>query len=378
MPFGFLSRNNPLRIEPFYGFRNHERLYLTARALRADETRFADRGFVGNVATMLGLYASQEVEGVEVRLTITDSAGKPTVATATSNAEGFVRFEIPFNDTLSLPMRTGWERGELQWDFEGGGEATAFILAPGRDAGLGVISDIDDTIMETGITGNVRAVARHWKRVVAQMPSSREAVPGAPDFYSALGGAAGPENSADTLIPQPRPRPVFYVSSSPWNLFSYLVQFKRHSQMPMGPILLRDWGFNTKTLGSEGHGSHKVDAIARIVNLYPELRFALVGDSSQKDLPAFSAIAVKDPARIAAVFIRKVDDAELSPELAAAAQAVRDAGVPLWFGRNFTQARDFLEEAGLAMDAKVEGLVSTVSEGQPDGNPLDSPRKASL
>jgi len=84
-------------------------------------------------------------------------------------------------------------------------------------------------------------------------------VPGADLFYGELGG--GHTVPPGELRPEKRipatHRPFFYVSSSPWNLFSYIVAFQRAKGLPLGPLLLRDWGFNRATLAGGSHGDHK-------------------------------------------------------------------------------------------------------------------------
>ncbi|MEE4537277.1 MAG: phosphatase domain-containing protein [Erythrobacter sp.] len=368
----FFSRSAPVRVEPFFGFRNATTLYLTTRAIRAPEPVFERRNFVADFATMAGQYFSREVAGLPVELEYECADGTSVSKTLTTGPEGFARFELDITPACDQPPRTRWERATIRWSASEhpgeSGEVSAYILTPGTQTLTGVISDIDDTILETGITGDIRAILRNWKRVMAQMPSQRMIVPGASDFYAAIGGRPETPHEAkpnlDELVPRARVRPVFYVSSSPWNLFSYLVTFKRQRGLPLGPVMLRDWGFNRKTLGKEGHGSHKRTAILEILAAFPHLRFALIGDDSQKDLVAFGKIAAEQPDRIAAIFIRSISEEPLSAEQVAAKQAIGDAGVPFWTGSNYAQAHDFLAEAGLDFEGGVERLVETASEGK--------------
>ncbi len=374
MPVGPFSRDSlsraPVRVQPFFGFRNGEKLVLNARALRSREPEFEKRSFWRDFATMIGQYASREVAGLPVELEYSLAEGRTVRQQAVSCSEGYVRFELPLEPEAPRPDRTRWERATVRWTLPGGeaGQAPAFILTPGTQTQTGVISDIDDTILETGITGNLRMIARNWKRVMTQMPSERVIVPGAASFYAAIGGnSAGsrePASAIDELLPEARIRPVFYVSSSPWNLFSYLVTFKRERGLPLGPIMLRDWGFNRKTLGSEGHGSHKRDAIARILSTFPHLKFALIGDDTQKDLVAFGSIASEYPGRIAAVFIRAVSEEPLNEEELHARDTIEKAGVPYWSGGDYTEAKRFLREAGLDLEGGVKRLVRTASKGE--------------
>ncbi|MEQ8410307.1 MAG: DUF2183 domain-containing protein [Erythrobacter sp.] len=378
MLLGLLSRRGPVRVQPFFGYRNAEHLYLGARAIRAREPVFEARSFWRDFATMLGQYASREVAGLAVELEYDCANGKVIMGDGVTGPEGFVRFDLPIAPACPPAPRTRWERAVLRWRCPDGGErgeVSAYILAPGGETRMGIISDVDDTILETGITGNFRAIARNWKRIFAQMPSERVLVPGATGFFTALGGSAeaahGSEQAGEAigaLEPQARVRPVFYVSSSPWNLFAYLVAFKRERGLPLGPVMLRDWGFNRRTLGKEGHGSHKLESIRRILATFQRLRFVLIGDDTQRDLLAFASIAREHPDRIAAVFIREVAGEPLAEEKKRAKAAIKDAGVPFWTGSDYRLAAQFLETAGLDFEGGVEGLVRTASEGQVPGD----------
>ncbi|QUL37208.1 phosphatase domain-containing protein [Erythrobacter sp. JK5] len=355
----------PLRVQPYFGFRGEERLFLTARALRSREPVFESRNFLSDLRTMVRQYASHEVPGVEIEFEYRQDDGASVTRRVATGPEGFAHFDLAFPAPHTRPEFTRWETATLRWNAVAGehdaGEAEAYILAPGRKAGLAVISDIDDTIVETGITGNVRVIARNWKRVMAQMPHARELVPGARDFYGVLGGGtaaaiAPPPDLAGGELPVQH-RPVFYVSSSPWNLFSYLVAFKRQRDLPIGPVMLRDWGFNRATLGSEGHGSHKREAIDRIIDQYPDLRFVLVGDDTQKDLIAFGGVVADLPGRVAAVFIREISLAAASEAELAARSSIEQAGVPFWMGSDYSDAHDLLAQIGLAEDPAVEDII---------------------
>ncbi len=365
MPIDLFSSNDPIRLQPFFGYRNDSRVQLSVRAMRGDDPDFEQRSFLDNIRTMIKQYASHEVADLEVTLEYTGGDGEVHRQTLRTDDEGFAHFSIELPQGSTLPLKTAWERALVSWSppssDEQGGETQAFVLAPGREAKVGVISDIDDTILETGITGSVKAIASNWKRVLAQMPDQRELVPGARGLYSSLGGEAGLAALED--IPQARPRPVFYVSSSPWNLFSYLVTFKEQQGMPLGPVMLRDWGFNTKTLGSKSHGSHKRAAIERILGEYPNMQFALVGDDTQKDLIAFGAIAASHTHQIAAIFIRRASDEPLNDQEKTSVAEIKRAGVPFWIGADYSDAQAFLDKAGLDFDPKIDRLVKTVSEG---------------
>ncbi|MBX7532899.1 DUF2183 domain-containing protein [Qipengyuania sp. 1XM1-15A] len=356
----------PVRIQPYFGYRNRERLFITARALRSRVGNFEKRGKWRAMRTMMGQFASHEVKELPVELEIVSPSGETRRHQGLTDKEGFAHFDIPLEGDWPYGEHPEWETVTFHWENGRGKQcADGHVLAPGRDTGLAMISDIDDTIIETGITGDFRAVLRNWRRVLMEMPEERILVPGADMFYNALGGNEGlPEGKghAGEHLPAPR-RPFFYVSSSPWNLFSYLVSYMRGRGLPLGPIQLRDWGLNRETFGSSSHGAHKRAAIEGILATYPDIKFALLGDDSQGDLTAFSAIAIDNPDRVRAVFIRKVGEA-MSPEEVAAKAALKAANIPLWLGEGYEEGRKFLRSIGLLDDEDAEAIVKSVGHAQ--------------
>ena len=362
-----LLTSESVRLQPYFGYRNAKQLTLTARALRSGAPRFDEGGRWQAFRTMLAQFASREAEGVSVELRYQTADGATHVTRATSNAEGFAKFHVEDLDH-ALPEQTAWEVVSLHWVADDRECSTeAFVLAPASDAGLGVISDIDDTIIETGITGNLKSVLRNWKRVLATLPEDRLQVPGADSFYGALGGGLVTRDASTncgTRLPTANARPFFYVSSSPWNLFSYLVAFKQRFGLPLGPIALRDWGLNRATFGSASHGAHKRDAIDAILADFPDLQFALIGDDTQGDLVAFGKVVADYGPRIAAVFVRRAGEA-FSAEESAAKATIEAAGVPLWMGADYATGQAFLEAAGLDGDDAARRVVERIEKGAP-------------
>ena len=354
----------PVRLHPYFGYRSRERLVLSARALRSGKPRFENRGRLQAMRTMLAQFASREEAGVRVTLEM-DVAGIAMRHEAVTDREGFVRFDIVLDPPFDLPPEPVWEVVALRWFNRDGPQCVdGHVLAPGADSCLAVISDIDDTIIETGITGGMRAIARNWRRLLAELPDDRIAVPGSDLFYGALGG--GQVLPPGELRPERRipatHRPFFYVSSSPWNLFAYLVAFQRAKGLPLGPLLLRDWGLDRATFGSSGHGVHKGAAIDAILAMYPELRFALIGDDTQGDLPAYARVVERNRQRVAAIFIRTTAANDLTPEETAARALIEAAGVPLWLGDSFAVGRDFLTAAGFTPGGETEQIVRVVEK----------------
>ncbi|WP_246205106.1 phosphatase domain-containing protein [Altericroceibacterium indicum] len=318
------------------------------------------------IRTMLAQFASREVPGVHVSLEVSGHDGTTECYNALSDGEGYVHFDIDLTPHRPLPKTPMWEVVALRWMDRGEQHCVeANILAPGTETRLAVISDIDDTVIETGVTGGFRSIMRNWQRVVATLPEERIATPGVDAFYGALGGGrllpASSNQSTGRQIPATH-RPFFYVSSSPWNLFSYLVAFMNQKNLPLGPLLLRDWGFKRETLTASSHRQHKVSSIAAILSLYPDMRFVLIGDDTQGDLPAYADTVKHFPGRIAAIFIRTASNELLSPQETSAQMMIETANVPLWFGQNYEVGKQFLSALGFTPGGETEQIVKTVEK----------------
>jgi phosphatidate phosphatase APP1 len=225
----------------------------------------------------LGHFVTLELPDVPLRVTV----GGTSVDTFTDE-EGYflVRLATP-PEALTSP----WTRGtvELRGDYRGvtGARADVEVLVPAGSARFGVISDVDDTILETGVQRALRMVVQTFTGSAL----TRTAFPGAPELYRDL--AAGVN-------------PVFYVSSSPWNLHAFLLAFLRHRGFPLGPVLLRD------LLGTRAGREQKHDRIREILDLHPDLPFVLLGDSGERDPEIYADIVRAHPDRIRAVYIREV------------------------------------------------------------------------
>ena len=279
-----------------YGTRDH--LYQLGRALDDDNlTMEEDQGFRRTLVNTYKQFDTDEIVGAEVALQLPNGA----VLTTTTNKEGYFLFDKTTSINLKkYANEEGWV--PLSASFVGevpnsiissGNKFQAELLIPPATAKFGVISDIDDTILETGVTSFLK-----WRVVhnsLFKNAHKRISLEGSPEFYQKLHRGKS-ENEQN---------PMFYLSNSPWNLYQYLVLFLELNQLPKGPILLRD--FRTpfdKTLKPEK--PHKQKEIVNILKTYPHLNFILIGDSGEHDPRIYTDIAVQYPDRILAIYLRSV------------------------------------------------------------------------
>jgi phosphatidate phosphatase APP1 len=216
----------------------------------------------------------------------------------TANEEGFFDARLHTREPV---MRTQtWHEVELELlepaPTDGPVRVAAPVLVPTLGAAFGVISDIDDTVVKTNATDMLRMA----REVFFGNAHTRLPFEGVSAFYRAL--RAGPLGTGEN--------PLFYVSSSPWNLYDLLEEFFALHDIPPGPILLRDWGLTSKELLPTSHGPHKGAAIRELLATYPELPFVLIGDSGQEDPEIYADVMREFPGRIRAAYIRNVSVAE--------------------------------------------------------------------
>ncbi len=326
-----------VRMLAYAGYRNAERLRVKGRIVRYQEPLDSDRKWA-RFRAMVAIYNSRELPGIAVRL-----VGYGHDVTVRTDGEGYFDFDLAID--RALPARTTWEAASLSTpDREMQKPAIDVpVIAPGADHALGVISDIDDTVIETGATNFVR----NWRRVLVEQPGDRLAVPGASTLYRTM--------AIDHAAPR---RPFFYVSSSPWNLYGFLTEFMEFNHIPHGPMFLKDYGIDRTKFISTGHAAHKLEAIETVLAFYPGFRFVLIGDNGQADVAIYAQAVADFPERVAAVFIRDVDgNCRAGPEGALLRQ-IEAAGVPTYCGSGLGDAVAAFEALGMDDPAEAAGAVA--------------------
>jgi phosphatidate phosphatase APP1 len=223
-------------------------------------------------------FLTDDLPGVPLRVTVGDAC----VDTSTDDDGYFTLRLHPDPGRLTTPWTTGTV--ELGGEYRGLDREISTpleVLVPSGDARFGVVSDVDDTILETG----VQRIGLMLRQTFTGSALTRTPFPGAAELYRDL--------AADL-------NPVFYVSSSPWNLHPFLLAFLRHRRFPMGPVLLRD------LLGTAAGREQKHGRIQEVLDLHPQLAFVLIGDSGEEDPEIYADIVRANPGRVLAIYIREV------------------------------------------------------------------------
>ncbi|KAK9383924.1 uncharacterized protein V2V93DRAFT_363065 [Kockiozyma suomiensis] len=152
--------------------------------------------------------------------------------------------------------------------------------------GVSVISDVDDTVKHTGITGAKKGIFRN----VFVKDYSELEIKGVADWYQRLSKMGVP---------------IHYVSNSPWQLYPSISKFLRRAGLPEGTMHLKHYnGFLYGLL--EPAVERKRFNLESILADFPNRKFVLVGDSGEMDLEAYVNLACNFPDQVLAIYIRDV------------------------------------------------------------------------
>ncbi len=331
------TMRDPLLVFPYLTYGTRERVLVKGRVLEDKGLRRsrADDSVWSNVANAIKRFDSDEVPDAEVRIRL--GAADALVRT---DHEGFfetwLELPTPLPDAavhdVAFELLAPHPSKQERTDFEGQ------VVVPPSDARFGVISDVDDTVLVSNATSTLSLA----KKVLFGNARTRLPFGGVAAFYEALNRDRNP---------------IFYVSSSPWNLYDVLAEFLELNDIPLGPLLLRDWGITAEELLPTRHGRHKHDAIEAILETYPELPFLLIGDSGQEDPEIYREVARRHPGQILAVYIRDVDEGEARrSEVDAIRAELAEEGVPMVIAADTVRAAEHAAEQGWIEAADVDAV----------------------
>jgi len=286
-------------------------------------------GLIEDLSITLQRFLASEIMDATVRVRHGEAE-----TICTTDTDGF------FYADLHGQTTPGWQEAAVTLeDFPGRTQApmtvAGEILVPHPDARLGIISDIDDTVIRTGIAAPLQNI----RTVVESDPEARVAFPGLAALYRAL--QQGDGQSAE--------KPIFYVSSGSWKLYDLITRFKALNGIPRGPVFMDDWGLDETRWFKSSHGAHKTATIDRIMETYPDLDFILVGDSGQHDAEIYAKALQDHGNRIRGIWIRDVSDDARDAQVLRVLEAGRAAGASIHAETDLLQA---------ATDAATRGWIT--------------------
>lgn len=289
------GKNDPLQLISFLSYGTDTQLFARGRALEDPEIDLGQKGMFRLIFNSWERFDTDQIRDCPLLLRLPDGRSLETK----TDSQGYFLVDARAENLSSMADPEGWVPYELSFAAPDGkrrvlsdNRFSGTFLIPSDSARFGIISDIDDTILHTGVTSYMK-----WQVIINTLfkhAESRIPLHGAAELYQKLhAGTNG--NQAN---------PVFYVSHSPWNLYRYLEYFLKKNHFPKGPILLRSMA--SLLSRKKTPGPHKQLAIENILQTYKDLPFILIGDSGERDADIYLEITRKFPGRIKAIFLRTV------------------------------------------------------------------------
>jgi len=303
-----------IKILPYRGHGTPDVLYLHGRVVekKGIMSTTAHDARWRNLLNMYRRFSASAIAGARVRAWL-----GTTTCEVVTDAGGYFHVQWTPPRPLNAP---GWHTIGLEvvqpvMPTQHAARATGRVLVPPRNAAFGVISDIDDTVIKTSATN----ILNMLRIVLLNNAHTRLPFGGVAAFYQALqrGGSGNQTN------------PIFYVSSSPWNMYDLIVDFLDIHGLPVDPLFLRDWSSEQGQLVNMQHQAHKLEQIERLFALYHDLPWVLIGDSGQEDPEIYRQVVRDFPGRVLAIYIRDVATPQRDVVVHAIADEVQALGVDM-------------------------------------------------
>ncbi|MFJ5955940.1 App1 family protein [Paenarthrobacter sp. NPDC092416] len=270
-------------------------------------------------------FTSAPVAHAAVKVTI---AG--TVHEVEADRGGVVDARIP------VALDAGWHTVALQSGESRTVEAPVVVVAD--DAGFGVVSDIDDTVMVTALP---RPFLAAWNTFVLD-EHARTPTPGMAVLY-------------ERIIRTAPEAPVLYLSTGAWNVAPTLSRFLSRNLYPAGPKLLTDWGPTQDRWFRSGR-EHKSTSLERLADEFPGIKWLLVGDDGQHDEAIYSEFAQRHPENVRAIAIRQLSVGEAVLAGGRSKSGVEPTpGIPWIYAPDGAGMSAQLEQLGIIQGSDIQG-----------------------
>ncbi len=231
-----------------------------------------------NLWRNLRLWINDERKQAPVDLTV----GELSLQTRTDD-EGYFKVQA------AHALTAGWH--EIAAGSRHGTGHGRLLVVPQANR-LGMISDLDDTILVSEVTSKPRLLANSFLK----NPTQRQAVPGMAALY------------ARTLAanPQPASAPLFYLSASPRQLHEPIDEFLDGNGFPAGVLITKRVTDDASSDPLFDQFAYKTRQIEAILERLPWVRFILVGDDGERDPEIYDWVRRRHPERVAEIWIRRV------------------------------------------------------------------------
>lgn len=278
-------------LQLYRGYANEQELIVMGHVFKSEFNYDFQKKSFKNASSIIHLFQVKTIKNFDVYL----KHGELQIHTKTLN-DGYFKFCIP----LEKEFNFGWMEYEVSIKYESKTVTSKGSFIRPHKGNLGIISDIDDTFLVSHTHSYFRKLYILLFRNVNKRKIFNDVVP----HYQAL-SSAGRNNKDEQNA-------FFYISSSEWNLYRYIVKFTKIHQLPRAVILLKDikTGLADFLMSGRRNHNHKFEKIKHVLEFYPNLKYVLIGDDSQDDPYLYETICKIFPVTVRAVYIRKTGKKE--------------------------------------------------------------------
>ena len=324
----FRLTNSPV-IKVYNGYGNQQHLVIFGHVLKLSSLprKTFRKNFITNFFSMFRLFMVRPYQGAIIKF-----EWDAIIYETKSEDDGFFRFEC----TPTNIMKPGKHLAKLYlWDDNlPVAEATGYIYVP-DEYKYAIISDIDDTLLISH-SSNLR---KRLYVLLTKNAHTRKPFEGVINHYKLLANA-GLKTGATN--------PFFYVSSSEWNLYQFLLDFSHKHELPEGVFLLSQLK-KLHQVFATGQGKHsaKFMRIVRIVEAFPKEQLILLGDDSQQDPYIYLSLVEHFPGKINCVYLRHTHKKNYEA-VKQIVEKIEKAGVPCCYFTHSSEAIIHSGQIGLA------------------------------
>ncbi|NRS90018.1 phosphatidate phosphatase APP1 [Flavobacterium sp. 7E] len=272
----------------YRGYANEQELIVMGHVFKP--TTMKDYDFLStnfkNAGSVINMYRIKTDGNADVYLKYNDTE----IHTKTLH-DGYFKFSIPIKSSSDY----GWMDYEVSIIYQKQRITSRASYIKPYKGDLGIISDIDDTFLVSYTLNPLKKLYHLLFRNV----NSRKIFEDVTAHYQALSEAGRTNNKEKNAF--------FYVSSSEWNLYRFLVKFTEIHNLPKAVLLLKDIKTSLTNFLWSGRGehNHKFEKIKHILEFYPDLQYVLMGDDSQHDPYLYESISKIFPLTVKAIYIRQ-------------------------------------------------------------------------
>lgn len=280
-------------LQLYRGYANEEELIVMGHVFkRTYDYDFQKKNFK-NASSIINQFRIKTLENFDVYL----KYGNQEIHTKTLD-DGYFKFCIP----LEKETHFGWIEYEVSIKYDSEIIVSKANFIRPHKGNLGIISDIDDTFL----ISHTQNIFRKIYILLFKNVNDRRVFKDVVSHYQALSSAGRHNTEGENAF--------FFISSSEWNLYRFIVKFAKIHRLPRAVILLKDIKRSLTDFFMSGRGNHdhKFDKIKHVLEFYPNLKYVLLGDDSQLDPVLYERICKIFPVTVVAVYIRQTGKSQKS------------------------------------------------------------------